>query len=147
MEAAKYADFIGCGPGNACEQADAETAYVQADTNGTPSWICLPEHLRPPEWAGIEQPVLLLRKALYGHPDSGTFWENHSQEALIKSGLVPVADWPSCYTHPRLNLVLVCYVDDFKLVGPKENLAEGWKLIRKRILTDDPKPSKLFLGC
>ena len=47
MEAAKYADFIGCAPGNGCEQCDAETAYIQADLKGTPSWICLPDHLRP----------------------------------------------------------------------------------------------------
>ena len=90
---------------------------------------------------------MYLKKALYGHPDSGTFWDNHSQEALIKAGVVPVADWPSCYTHPRLGLLLVCYADDFKLAGPKENLAEGWKFIRKKILTEDPKPSQLFLGC
>eukprot|EP00975_Prorocentrum_lima_P029499 6192974-Prorocentrum_lima.AAC.1 len=30
----------------------------------------------------------------------------------------------------ELTLFLVVYVDDFKLAGPKANLAKGWKLIR-----------------
>ena len=54
MEAAKYADFIGCCPGNASQQADAELAYIQVDIQGTPSWMCLLEHLRPASWAGVE---------------------------------------------------------------------------------------------
>ena len=34
-------------------------------------------------------------------------------------------EWPSGYTHPELQLVLVVYVDDFKMAGQKNNLKKG----------------------
>ena len=36
--------------------------------------------------------------------------------------------------------MLVVYVDDFKLAGPKENLAKGWALIRQGLDVDDQLP-------
>ena len=50
MEAAKIADFYGCGPGNCVETADAEQAYVQAEMKGTPTWVCLPPEQRTDWW-------------------------------------------------------------------------------------------------
>ena len=44
-------------------------------------------------------------------------------------------------------LVLSVYVDGFKLAGPKDNLSEGWKLIREHIQMEDPTPLQLYLGC
>jgi hypothetical protein len=55
--------------------------------------------------------------------------------------------WKSCFWHPEHRLLLTVYVDDFKLSGPKDNLAKGWALIRKGIKTDKPKPSGRYLGC
>ena len=43
MEASKITDFYGCTEGNTVQIADAEQAYVQADTTGTPTYTCLPE--------------------------------------------------------------------------------------------------------
>ena len=65
----------------------------------------------------------------------------------MNAGFVPVPNWRSCFWHPKLQLHLVVYVDDFKLSGPTENLAEGWRLIREHIKTDDPHPLDQFLGC
>ena len=77
-------------------------------------------------------PVVQLKKALYGHPDSGTYWEQHCDAHTKKVGFQPIGpEWPSCYWHPRLKLFLVIYVDDFKLSGPKENLAKGWGLLKQ----------------
>ena len=45
--------------------------------------------------------------------------------------------WPACYVHPQLRLMLVVYVDDFKLAGPKEKLAAGWALLRKNLGIED----------
>ena len=39
-------------------------------------------------------------------------------------------EWPSRYIHEDLKLVLVVYVDDFKLSGPKENMGKGFELLR-----------------
>ena len=47
-------------------------------------------------------------KALHGHPDAGTFWEQHCFQPVGE-------ELPSVYTHPELQLVLVVYVDDFKM--------------------------------
>ena len=33
------------------------------------------------------------------------------------------------------------------MAGPKGNLSEGWKLIRKYTTTDEPKPAGKCLGC
>src|SRR4051794_9001995 len=95
-----------------------------------------------------QEPVCRLKKALYGLPDSGTYWEQHCDASLRSGGYVPVGeDWPSCYVHPRLKLFLIVYVDDFKLAGPEKNLAEGWAIARKGLVIEDPKPVGLFLGC
>ena len=46
------------------------------------------------------------------------------------------------------------YVDDLRMGGKAENLAEGWKLLRtdspagtKGLILDDPVEAELFLGC
>ena len=43
--------------------------------------------------------------------------------------------------------MLVVYVDDFKLSGPKQNMKEGWDLIREVLDIEDPAPLDLYLGC
>ena len=73
--------------------------------------------------------------------------EAHCESKLTEAGYVPIPAWRSCFWHPRLELLLVVYVDDFKLSGPAHNLAEGWSLFRNAIKTDDPHPIDWFLGC
>ena len=98
---------------------------------------------------------MLLDKALYGHPDSGTYWEEHCDKHCQSVGFVPITNWPSCYYMKRLDLFLVIYVDDFKLAGPAQNLAEGWRLIRgnataeggEGLIMEDPTPLGQYLGC
>ena len=50
-----------------------------------------------------------------------------------------------------LQLLLVVYVDGFKMAGPKKNTAQGWKIIKKGLKVEDPKPidknGVLYLGC
>ena len=76
--------------------------------------------------------VVRLTKALYGHPDSGTFWEDRCDKGSSKVGFKPVGPtWPSCYFHKKLDRLLVIYVDDLKLAGPKKNLKHVRELLRK----------------
>ena len=62
-------------------------------------------------------------------------------------GFVPIPDWRSCFWHKELSLLLVVYVDDFKMSGPSANISKGWQLIRKGVKTEDPVPSGKYLGC
>ena len=43
--------------------------------------------------------------------------------------------------------MLVVYVDDFKMAGPKENMAIAWKMLQSTIKMDAPKPINKYLGC
>ena len=69
-----------------------------------------------------------LMLALYGHPDSGGIWENHGASQLKGNGWAQVLPeiWQSIFYHPDLELLLVIYVDDFKMAGPQGNLKKGW---------------------
>ena len=90
----------------------------------------------------FRRPVCRLIKALYGHPDAGTMWEQHCHTAVQKVGFKPLGDkWPSLYFHSAMQLLLVIYVDDLKmanviaLINPhtgqpglnrKRSLLEAW---------------------
>ncbi len=65
--------------------------------------------------------MTILLIALYGHPDSVTMWEVLCDFAVKSVGFEAVgAEWPSVYFHKELKLLLIIYVDDFKLAGPEE---------------------------
>ena len=98
------------------------------------------------------QPVYPQKKALYGHPDAGTFWEEKCDQHVRKVGFEPVGEeWPSCYVHKKMNLFLVIYVDDFKLSGPIKYLPQGWKLLRQGLSIESEQriggEGISYLGC
>ena len=113
----------------------AEQAYIQAKLQGPDTWITLPKEVWPKSWRDgkYRQPVVRLELALYGHPNSGSYWERYCDGEVQKVGFEPIPGFPSCYWHPRLKLLLVVYVDDFKMGGCAKNLAEGWKLIGTKL--------------
>ena len=149
MQAGKAVDAYGLLAGNSVQQCDAEQAYIQSELGGVPTWVRLPKERWPPAWIkqGLRDPVVPLRLALYGHPDSGGYWEKHCEKHLLSQGFKPVPEWRSCYWQAELKLLLVVYVDDFKMAGPSAALAEGWSRIRKAIRTEDPLPAGKYLGC
>ena len=109
MESGKAADFHASLPGNDSEQADARRAYIQAKFKGDETWVYLPEVAWPDSWYNSDgskkytQPIVRLDKALYGHPNSGTYWEKHCDTALRKQKFIPVENWASCYYHADLD--------------------------------------------
>ena len=90
---------------------------------------------------------MLLKWVLYGHPDAGGYWESHRKDRLVAGGFTPVSDWNSMYWHSDLKLLLMVYVDDFKMSGPCENMNKGWELIRTSIITDEQWPPGKCLDC
>ena len=135
MQAGKMTDAIGLLDGNEVQISDAEQAYTQAKLKGTDTWVSLPRDQWPQSWidAGYKDPVCPLLYALYGHPDSGGYWEQHCNAHVESVGFKPLSNdgWSSCYWHARLKCLLVIYVDDFKMAGPRESLAEAWKLLAR----------------
>ncbi len=43
--------------------------------------------------------------------------------------------------------MLMVYADDFNLGGPDDSTAEGWNLIRGKIVAYGPRPLGARLGC
>ena len=65
-------------------------------------------------------------------------------------GFKPVrAEWPSVYIRKETNLLLVVYVDDFKMSGPKGNLKKGWDLLRTKLEIEPETETGrgLYVGC
>lgn len=86
MEAARTCVLRGMQKGYKVDQADAQQAYIQAALGGTETWVNLPEEGWPEEWKvsepPCERPCVRLIQALYGHPDSGTFWEQRADKTF-----------------------------------------------------------------
>eukprot|EP00959_Pyramimonas_sp_CCMP1952_P078716 1645537-Pyramimonas_sp.AAC.1 len=74
----------------------------------------------------MRNPVCPLYLSLYRHPDSGGYWEQHCEGHVAAKGFVKCSPWRSCYFHKELQMSLIIYVDDFKLSGPADKLAQGW---------------------
>ena len=100
--------MIALLPGNSGQQADAEQAYTQALLKGRNTWVELPREQWPPEWEGMRRPVCPLLRALYGHPDSGSYWETECTDRVVSVGFRELNDagWRNCYGHDRLQLSL-----------------------------------------
>ena len=118
MGAGKACIAHGLFPGNVIEAADASQAYTQAPFVGPATWVVLPEDQVPEHAKHIDRPVFRLTRALYGHPDSGGFWERHCEEQIFAAGFVGVPLWQSCYRHPRHQTHLAVYVEDFLMSAP-----------------------------
>ena len=146
-------DTSGKGERYVIEQSDATQAYCQAELGGSTTWIRLPEHRRPESWASMRDPVCKLVKALYGHPNSGCYWEQRCESKVLREGFRRIGncgEWRSCYVHDELGVVLVVYVDDFKMSGPESSMKPAWALLRNgegALDMDDPQTLDSYLGC
>jgi len=98
-------------------------------------------------------PVCRLNKALYEHPNSGSYWEEKCDRKVRMEGFLPIGEsgeWRSCYLHPGLGVMFVVYVDDFKMAGLREDCEICWKNLRggqDAIEMDDPSEVGAYLGC
>eukprot|EP00439_Symbiodinium_sp_Y106_P057977 s4236_g8.t1 len=125
-------------------------AYIQAKLSRVPCWVELPDEAWHPSanWRKFRRPVCRFVKALYGHPDAGTMWEQHCHTTVQKVGFKPLGEeWPSLYFHPDLKLLLVIYVDDLKMAGLTANLPKGWNMLRQELRLEEETPLGLYLGC
>ena len=149
METAKAADIFGSMPGHTIEQCDARQAYIQADLdNGVPTYVRLPPEFWPDGkgWEKMKDPVVPLKKALYGHPEAGGHWERHLIRIIVTPGGKPVKNHPSVFRFNDKSLLLIVYVDDLLLSGPAEHHSWFWDSLRSKVLIEDPEDIDRYLG-
>ena len=146
----------GCMPGNTTTAADAIRAYVQSLLKSTrETWVVIPYELWPKDgsWqkqgfqrSGGQRPCCKLKKALYGHPESGAHWEEHLTKAIRLVGGEPVPEHKSTFWFPKERQMLTVYVDDLLLSGPIGSQKSVWDRLRKHVTIEDPETVERFLG-
>ena len=61
-------------PGNEGQQNDGTQAFTQAELGNVHSnvvnWVRLPKELQPTSFAKYRDPVVIVKQALYGHPEA-----------------------------------------------------------------------------
>ncbi len=86
LDASRISRIYSCFPDNSIEGRDVEQAYISAEMRGTPTWIVLPEELWTPEMKKMKCPVVKLEKALYGHKNSGAYWQEYCDNQCQAAG-------------------------------------------------------------
>ena len=77
------------GPAWSQNPAKRRGPGLHPGSHGVETWVELPPDRWPKEWRGkYLRPVVLLRIALYGHPDSGGLWEQHCEAMLLLVGFI-----------------------------------------------------------
>ena len=146
----------GCCPGNRVTAADAIKAYVQSLLKSKhDTYVAIPFELWPQDgsWQklgferkGANRPYCKLRKALYGHPESGAHWEKHLADAIKAIGGKSIPGHPSAFWFAAERQLLVVYVDDLLMSGPTGTQLGVWTRLRDQVSTEDPEPLDRFLG-
>ena len=112
------------------------------------TFIKMPREMWPDDWEkkGYKNPVVLLVRALYGHPEAGAHWENHLTDILIKLGGEALPSHPSTFWFKEWGLLLTVYVDDLMLSGPEEHHDTFWGKLVKEVKIEEPEALDRFLG-
>ena len=152
LEASRIADIYSCFPDHDVQGRDVEQAYLQAKLAGPPVYIMLPKELWTPEMHQMKCPVFRLERALYGHKHSGVYWQKYCHEQCTKAGFSLISEnWPCVYFNKDTSMLLIVYVDDMKLSGPRSAMAKTWENLGENIKLEEPKGNEpgvhTFLGC
>ena len=168
LEASRIADIYSCFVGSDTDSAgspikhtmqsrDVEQAYLQAELEGSDTYIMLPYELWTPEMKGMKCPVFKLEKALYGHKNSGYYWQEFCDKRVRKAGFEPISksNWPGVYFNKKSKLMLVVSVDDIKMSGPEHEMEKAWNDlssnnaggIKLEVPKGDTQETITFLGC
>ena len=139
---------FGALPGHQTTTANAIKAYLQAYLKSNyHTWIELPPELRPSWWRQrFARPVVLLLRALYGHPEAGGFWEQHLKVVLRSMGGEEIQEYPGNFWFPAQRLLLSTSVDDLTLSGPQEEHQAFWAQLTSLVDVEPPEPVYRVLG-
>ena len=149
MEDSRTIDAHGLKPGYNTWVSDADSAYLQAWLGSKCAvWAEIPEEYWLPEWYGkYEHPICLLVLALYGHEDSGGYWEEKSYGDVAKCGWEKVPGRRGVFMKTKENATLMIYVDDFKMACADADKDRLWAPLRQLIRLSEPQLADRYLGC
>ena len=94
----------------------------------------------------MEDPVVPLKRNLYGCPLAGLLWERQFEKVLLKYGWGKVPNWECFSLTVKKESV---YVDDIKLAGEKQHINPMWKVLNKELDLGEPTSflDHVYLGC
>ena len=147
MTTAHCAIAAGALKGSRATTRDAHQAYIQSsiDLPGRPrTWIRLPKYLWPPSWFNSDgspkyyDPVCVLRKSLYGHPESGAIWDKKLHKIMRSLGFETLEGTPGFFYHKKDQVEVTVYVDDFILIAPPHLEKRIWAALSEQITFKDP---------
>ena len=127
MACTQLAMACGALKGSRSSTRDARKAYIQSfiDKPGRPrTWLRLPQSLWPASWFKADgtlkyhDPVVILEKALYRHPESGPMWDKKLHACMKKAGFHHLEGSPGFFDYKSLGVECTVYVDDSVLVCP-----------------------------
>ena len=162
MTAAKVMDVISRPPGCAGQAADAISACTQVKIEDAPQLlkipksecpyirIRLPKHQWPTSWSSMEDPVVPLKRNLYGHPLTGLLWERQFEKVLLEHGWEKkTTNWECLFVNREKGQFLSVFVDEKKLAGKKQNIDPMWKVLVKGVDLGEPTSflDHVQLGC
>ena len=132
---------------NKTTQSDVVRAYLQS-TLGTkvPTFVELPSELVPSEHKWIKRPCVRLWKSLYGHPESGYYWDQKFREIMKMMGAKHIDSFPSNFWIPKYKLLLTLYVDDIIVSGEATNHGPFWEELQRYLELDPPCDVERVLG-
>ena len=80
-------------------------------------WIRLPRQKWLKSWSSIEDPVVPLKRNLYGHPLAGLLWERQIEKVLLEHGWRKVPNGECLFLSLEKGLFLSVHVGEIKLAG------------------------------
>ena len=137
----------GAAKNHKTTQSDVVKAYTQSELNTkVHTWVELPVELTPKEFQHIEKPCVRLKRALYGHPESGYHWDARFKSVVESMGGKHCDLFQSSYWFAESKLLLTLYVDDILLSGPASAHDAFWSEIQKHLEIEAPTPVDRVLG-
>ena len=151
MATAHCAMGVGALKGSEATTRDAKKAYIQSEPGRPRTWVRMLKFLWPKSWFNSDgspkykDPVCILKRSLYGHPESGPIWDKKMTKCMRMAGFVPLEGSPGFFYHPA-GYEMVVYVD-FILISPPHLTKQIWAELDKVIeFKDPPVPVDRFLG-
>ena len=126
---------------------DVTSAFLYADLpSGVKIFSAIPEG--HPQWDNRKSKVLAIEKNLYGLKEGPLLWWRHVEKFIKEKLLLKQSPYDECCFSGK-NSILLIYVDDILLLGPREIINKHQQTFAKRfkVTSTETNMRTDFLGC